>query len=135
MVKIPSSKQGYTLIELMIVLALLAIVTAIAISSYTNQGIRGNRTEALDELLRQAAFQQRQFTVNNQYSEVDTFSTANGFYQIQTTVNPGGQTFSISATPQTGQDGDTCGTLTLTSIGQRTSSGGDSVRCWAGRNG
>lgn len=125
---------GLTMIELVIVMAVLAIIVAIAIPSYTAYTLRANRTDALDELLRQASFQQRQYTINNQFMGVANFTTARGRYQIQTTVANAGQSYTLTAVPQAGQADDSCGTLALTSLGQKTA-GGDDQRCWAGRNG
>lgn len=126
--------SGITLIELMITIAVLAVIMAVAIPNYRTQAVRGNRTEALDELLRQAAFQQRQFTVNNSYTAVANFTTATGLYTIATAVANAGQTYTISAIPQAAQADDTCGTLTLDNTGQRTATGND-AQCWAGRTG
>lgn len=126
---------GLTMIELMIVVAVLTIIVTIAVPSYRAQALRANRTDALDELLRQAAFQQRQFTINNQFSAVANYTTQRGSYQIQTTIANAGQTYTLSAVPQARQTEDTCGTLQLTSVGEKTATGGDNQRCWAGRGG
>lgn len=126
---------GMTMIELVIVMAVLAIIVAIAIPSYTAYTLRANRTDALDELLRQAAFQQRQYTINNQFVAVANFASSRGSYQIQTAVANAGQSYTLMAVPQARQTDDTCGTLTLTNLGQKTASAGDNQRCWAGRGG
>ncbi len=126
---------GLTMIELMIVLTVLTIIVTIAVPSYRAQALRGNRTDAMDELLRQASFQQRQFTINNQYSAVANITTNSGGYVIQTTIANAGQTYTLSAVPQGAQADDTCGTLSLTNTGLKTSSTGNDQRCWAGRSG
>lgn len=130
-----NQQKGFTLIELVIALAILAIIVAVAVPSYRAQALRGNRTQAVDELLRQAAFQQRQFTVNNQYSAVAAFNSSDNTYQIVTALQNGGLAFTLSAVPIGGQADDTCGTLLLTSLGARTSTVGDNDRCWGGRTG
>lgn len=126
---------GVTMIELMIILTVLTVIAVIALPSYRAQGLRANRTDAVDELLRQASFQQRQFTVNNQYTAVADFTTNNGGYVIQTSITGGGQTYTLSAVPQDAQVDDTCGTLRINNVGQKTTTSGDSQRCWAGRSG
>ncbi len=125
-------QSGFTMIELVITIAVLAIIVAIAVPAYTNQVIRSNRTEAIDELLRQASFQQSQFTRNNQFTAVANYVTDTGRYQVSTAVAAGGQAYIISATPLARQVDDVCGVLSLNSIGRRTA-GGDDLNCWAGR--
>lgn len=127
--------MGFSMIELMIAIVVLTILIVTAVASYRNQGMRANRTNAIDELLRQAAFQQRQFSNNNQYTAVGNFLTDNGGYQIQTAVPAGGATYVLSAVPQGNQANDSCGTLSINNVGQKTSSVGDNRQCWAGRNG
>ncbi len=126
-------QTGFTLIELIITIAVLTIIVAIAVPAYTNQVIRSNRTEAIDELLRQASFQQSQFTQNNQFSAVANYVSASGRYRITTVVGAGGQQYALTATPLGNQVRDACGVLTLTSIGRRTA-GGNDQNCWAGRS-
>ncbi len=127
--------MGFSMIELMIAIVVLTILLVTAVASYRNQGLRANRTNAIDELLRQAAFQQRQFSNNNQYTAVGNFLTDNGGYQIQTAVPAGGATYVLSAVPQGNQANDSCGTLSINNVGQKTSTIGDDKQCWAGRNG
>lgn len=128
--------MGFTMIELMIAIGVLTLLVTIAVASYRSQGLRANRTNAVDELLRQAASQQRQFSNNNQYNAaVPNFLTDSGSYQIQTNVPAGGLTYTLSAVPQGNQANDSCGTLQINNVGQKTSSAGDDKRCWAGRNG
>ena len=123
--------RGFTLTELMVTIAILAIIMAIAVPIYRDQVLRGNRTEALDELMRQAAFQERQFSLNNAYSNVATYTTDSGNYQIVTTV-PGDGTFDIRANPQGEQTNDECGWLQINPVGRRIAQGANGT-CWAGQ--
>ena len=125
------SNRGFTLTELMVAIAVLAIVMAIAIPVYRDQALRGNRTEAIDELMRQAAFQERQFSLNNAYNAVATYTTDSGNYQIVTTV-PGDGTFTVRANPQGAQTDDDCGWLQINNVGRRIAQG-DNGPCWAGQ--
>jgi len=125
------SNRGFTLTELMVAIAILAIVMAIAIPVYRDQVLRGNRTEAIDELMRQAAFQERQFSLNNDYSAVADNTTDSGNYEIETTA-PGDGTFTIRANPQGPQTDDDCGWLEINHVGRRIAQG-DNGECWAGQ--
>lgn len=126
--------RGFTLTEIMITIALIAVITSIAVPSYRDQTIRANRTEAVDELLRQAAFQQREYTLNSRYTAVDNYRTANGYYRIRTLIDDDGQGFRIRAIPRQaqGQREDGCGRLEINNIGQRTARTGDNAQCWSG---
>jgi len=131
------SKQacGFTLIELVVAIAILAIIVAIAVPSYTSQVLRSNRTEAIDELLRQAGRQQATFTRTNQFDlpATNPYVINSGRYSINTTLTGGGQGYTITATPQGAQVNDDCGALTINQLGQKTAAGNDE-NCWAGRS-
>jgi len=127
--------RGFTLIELVVAIAILAIIVAIAVPSYTNQVLRSNRTEAIDELLRQAGFQQATYTRTNQFAAPATnpFNINSGRYTINTVIAAGGQTYTIRATPQGAQVNDDCGWLQINQLGQKTAEG-NAQNCWAGRS-
>ena len=78
--------SGFTLIELVVAIAILAIIVAIAVPSYTSQVLRSNRTEAIDELLRQAGFQQATYTRTNAFDAPATnpYTINSGRYTINT---------------------------------------------------
>ncbi len=129
-----SKLSGFTLIELMIVVAIVAILAAIAYPSYTQYVIRANRSEATSALLAEASAQQRFFTNNNQFSVtlLTNAVTENGHYKL-TITRPNNFTYGLTATPQGNQaTQDTkCANFTLTHTGQKGISGTDSVtNCW-----
>lgn len=130
---------GVTLIELMIVLAIVAIVMAVAIPSYQAYTYRVNRTEALDAMLAAAACQERFYTRTNRYdtTPADCAAAALDRYAITWPVLTE-QTFQIRATPTGGQTEDDCGVLALNETGAKQAKGGSTEaavirKCWGGR--
>jgi len=141
---------GFSLIELMIVVAIAGILIAIALPSYQSQIRKSRRTDAKTALLDLAGREERYFSTNSSYSSVGTdlgLATAgfpqtigDGYYQVNTpTVTTGTATtvwaFSLTAAPIGAQTKDTsCASFTVTSAGAQTSlnSGGadSSSTCW-----
>jgi type IV pilus assembly protein PilE len=129
--------RGVTLIELLMVMIVIAILSAIAIPSYRNYMIRTNRTEAKVGLLQVAGNLERCFTRTNRYDvDCDAFdnlpiTTENGNYEIDADV-VGGVTFTLTAEARNGQEDDTqCGDFTLTSANEQDVTGTeDPERCW-----
>lgn len=125
--------QGFTLIELMIVVVIVAILAAIAYPSYRQNVIETNRTEGKRELLRIAQQLERCYTQVNSYLNCVAFPVTSdeGNYQI-TASTLTQTTFTIEAAPQGGQTDDTeCGTLSLSHTGAQGETGTGSVQdCW-----
>ncbi|MFK8079794.1 MAG: type IV pilin protein [Granulosicoccus sp.] len=133
--------SGFTLIEVLIVVAILGIVAAIAIPSYSRYVINANRTDAISFLSEVAGEQQRYFSQNNAYANAmsdlgygdqDTSLSPEGYYtvSIQTINNT---RYILSATPVVGgrQAKDTkCNVFTLDSTGSRANTGGEDTDCW-----
>ncbi len=122
---------GFTLIELMIVVAIIAIIAAIGYPAYGNYVIRGKRSEGRSTLLDAAALLERYYSDNNQYAALATVGIAstseNGHYNItQESLANSNQTYTLRATP-TFTDGD-CGYLEITQAGDKTSESG--TTCW-----
>lgn len=130
---------GFTLIEMMIVIALLAVVTTISITSYRQYMIRANRSDAAAILLRIAAAQERWFLNNNQYSDdpdalgVGTLSE-HGYYAvaINRDANPAvGYTALAVPVPGGRQSTDTdCRWLSIDETGLRESADAGRDVCW-----
>lgn len=121
--------RGFTLIEAMIVVAVIAILAAIALPSYQEYVRRANRAEARSGLLQAAHWLERVATASGRYlreDEVaDSFPAAmttvpSGTYTIQLVPDDEGRTYVLSATPQRAQVADKCGTVTLTQNGTRS---------------
>ena len=135
-----SRARGFTLIELMIVVAVVAILAAIALPAYDDSVRKGRRGQAKADLVDLAQRAERFHTVNNTYvgfalAAAEQRSPRTGpraFYAV-TLGNQAANTFTLTATPQNGQERDArCMTLTLDQLGQKQASAdpGDVNSCW-----
>lgn len=138
------SAWGFSLIELMIVVAIVAILAAIAYPSYTHYVIKTRRVAGAACVSEIANYMERYYTTNMRYDQ-DAAAVANGVPNLdcsspaQTgnnyayTLNPmSANAYTVIATPQGPQVADTdCGVLTLDQAGKRTKSGTDTLdRCF-----
>lgn len=115
---------GFTLIELMIVVAIVAILAAIALPSYREHVIRSNRAAAQAQMMEIANLEQQYMLANREYADFDTlgYSLSDGVEDNYTpTVTVGSGTvpsFTVTFTAKGGQVSD--GDLTLDSEGNKT---------------
>lgn len=112
------SEQGFTLIELMIAVAVVAILASIAVPSYMEYVRRGNRAEARTALLAAAARMQQGFTLTNSYvAGAPASFNGTSKYAVSLVDGTTASTFTLQAAPlQT----DKCGTFTVDQSGQRS---------------
>lgn len=115
------TQRGFTLIELMVTVAIVGILASIAYPSYQSSVIKSRRTDAEGALLGLANAMERNFTTTNSYLGVTPTDTA--YYTI--TIAPTATSYTLSATP-TGTD-STCGILTLDQTGAKTP---PTAGCW-----
>jgi len=142
-------QAGVTLMELLIVVAIIAMISAFAYPSYTQFVVRSKRTAATGALMQIADRQQQFFMDNKRYAAT---LTSLGYANDSIMIDDEGRvvpdadagrvynvrisasnivTYELTATPQLKQaerDGK-CGSLTLTNTGARGQSGA-SDKCW-----
>ena len=145
--------RGFTLIELMIVVAIVAILAAVAYPSYRDSINKSRRAEARAQLMDAVQYMQRFYSQNDRYDQtnaatpvavtlpaaiqVSPMGAASGaqVYNIGfATGSPTATAFVLQAVPRSGgpMASDKCGTLRINSVGQRTVTGtGATVEmCW-----
>jgi len=129
--------RGMTLIELMVVVAIVAILSTLAVGSYRRYVLRANRTDATSALLRIQVAEEKFFLQNNVYT-IDLSAaglnvaspTPNGFYNLAVVGAPIATSFQATATATGAQTADTsCATLTINDQGQRNSAP-STTECW-----
>ncbi|GAA58884.1 type IV pilus assembly protein PilE [Pseudoalteromonas sp. BSi20652] len=134
------NKHGFTLIELMIAVAIVGILASIALPNYTEYVKRASRAEAAAALLDAANKEEQYFVDNREYTEAFTDlglqdKTENGHFELDITVVDG-NTFTITAKPIAGAvrgDAD-CTELSVTDTGLKNAKGSkgnsDIDYCW-----
>ena len=127
---------GFTLIEVVTVVAIVAILTAIAIPNYFQFIARGHRSDARATLTTAAQWMERWRTERGTYNGAALPATlarspATGTQTYAIGVAPAGNTYTLTAAPQGPMAGDACGNLTLDNTGRKDRMGTESFDiCW-----
>lgn len=136
----PRRARGFTLVELMVVVVIAGIISAVAYPAYTKQVLRGKRADAQTVMMQAAQFMQRWYSAKNTY-ELDENKLPDDLkkapqqspegkenYKIELT-EADRNTYELTATPQFSDS--LCGNLILNDKGQKKVSGtGTVAECW-----
>ncbi|WP_101925871.1 MULTISPECIES: type IV pilin protein [Luteimonas] len=134
-------QRGFTLIELMVVVAIVAILVGIALPMYQDAVRKGHRGQAKADMVELAQRAERYRTINGSYDRFweravppgDRNSPRTGEVRYLLTREGGDSattTFVIQAVPQGGQANDArCMTLRIDQAGQKTATG-PGMDCW-----
>lgn len=130
------NNSGFTLVELMIVIAIIGILAAVGYPAYTSAVKKANRADAIDSLLSLAGRMEEYYMNNDTYvgatinaagtGTVGSNKTSDDLYTLSIT-SATAFAYNLTATPKTA---DTeCGNLILNSLGQKSASTG-AAGCW-----
>lgn len=128
------TNRGFTLIEILIVIAIIGIIILIGYPSLTEYVKKGRRTEVAGLLSEQAQILERFYSKNNVYTAATGLSGGNDYYTINQTVTD--QTFLLTAArkPGSAMATDKCGDFTITNTGVRSivnaTAGLTTKDCW-----
>jgi type IV pilus assembly protein PilE len=138
----PGRRNGFTLIELMITVAIVAILAMIAAPAFNKQIRKSRRTEARTTLLDLAARAERLYSTSNTYWDTANkllppdlgyagewpITTSSGYYTIDRSNNDDGTAFTFTATAAGAQQSDTqCATFSVDNTGKQTAT---DPTCW-----
>jgi len=137
---------GFTLMEIMVVVIIVAILAAIGLPSYQEAMRKSRRTDARESLLEAASRQEQYMLDRSTYTadmedlryDSDPMISEEGHYSIDRVATAGCAVDSptcyvLRATPRAGSpqsDDERCATFTLDSTGAQTATGTDAENCW-----
>ena len=139
------SARGMTLIELIIVVAIVGIIAAIGYPSYLEHVKKTRRAEGMGELLELADRMERHYSDTGTYAQttdgpdmtaavIYRTTTQNGYYTLSVDAGTDNVQYTARAVPTSkgGQNTDKCGTFIVNSQGTQTVTGGalTSADCW-----
>ncbi|AAO54358.1 pilus assembly protein [Pseudomonas syringae pv. tomato] len=118
-----ATSRGFTLIELMIVVAIVGILAAIAYPSYTEYVKRTQRSAVASLLSEQVQALERFYSQKGNYADYKGVVGGNAYYTITPVLNATDFTLTAAPTGGTMMAGDKCGSFVITNTGARSNSG------------
>lgn len=130
---------GFTLVELMITVAIIAILVSIALPAYKQSAMKGKRADAKVTLLEASSKQAQYFMDNKTYAtdmtqlgySANPFTTEQQHYQVSVVTPTAAcvitSCYALQAVPQGTQAADSCGTFTITATGSKSAT---TTNCW-----
>lgn len=133
-----TSNGGFTLIETLITVTIIAIITVVALPSFQRQMRETQRTDAMTGLMSLAAEQEKFYLINSTYGtteDIGKTTTEHGYYTLAVTAADANG-FTATAVPPTGspqRKDKSCATFRIDATGNKTAltAGGDANNdCW-----
>ena len=125
--------QGFSLIEILLVLLITAIIGTFALPTYQQYLVRAHRQAAAAELMQGALGMEQYYYKHHSYegSSLQSLSLKNNdnyTFELETSLHA----FTLSAQPTANTDDPTCGTLSINQSGQQTATGtaATTEACW-----
>lgn len=132
--------EGFSLIELLVVVSIIAILAAVAVPAYGRYGYRARRPDGQSLLLQVAHAQERYYATYNKFGALTDLGFQSptlseyGHYEVSLT-ELSSSAYTAQAAPRGVQGKDACGVLSINSVGVKTPSAGDAASnangsCW-----
>ena len=137
-----NKSMGFTLIEIMIAVVVVAILTVVALPIYNGFVLQSHRSVAINAILDLASREARYFTTNNAYTNDMTKlgyaaspqpvpNSSDHYYDLSVSSPATATTsFSLKAVPAGNQANDSCGNYTYSDLGIKGISSGTVHDCW-----
>jgi len=133
---VPNRQRGFSLTELLIVVAIVGILAAIGLPMYRDYSLASKRSDAQQALLRMSQLQERFFTERNAFATTTTAlgyaanpaPSNEGFWNLSVTMPDPAPSYTLRAVPRAPHADAKCPVLTLDSAGIR-----GPAECWSGR--
>lgn len=116
------NRNGFTLVEIMIAVAIIGILTAVALPAYSEYVKESRRVDAQQYLLQLSGTLERNYTRLGEYPAVDAITVETSDYYAYTYSRDSDTAFTLSASPKGAQADDKCGDLSVNQQGATTAS-------------